>query len=204
MKKLISEIPSIRDGHLELRQLTQRDADALRELTESEEVYRYLPTFLFEKKYDDPEEVIRRLYNECLEESLILGVFSDEEFCGLAEVYGYRAPLLKVSVGYRFLPRFWGKGIATEVLGLVVNYLFHETNVKIISASVMPENHSSARVLQKNNFRLIARSVPENWGHALPTLADKWLKTAAGEHDAYSFSDMFRLIEENRQKNRIR
>ena len=122
MKKLISAIPLIRGERLELRPLTLRDAPCLKELTESEEVYRYLPTFLFEQKDNDPEEVIRRMYDECLEESLILGVFSNGEFCGLAEVYGYRAPLLKASVGYRLLPRFWGKGIATEALRLIVNY----------------------------------------------------------------------------------
>ena len=122
---------------LRLRPLTSRDASDLKELTDSEEVYRYLPTFLFEKKYDDPEEVIRRMYDECLDESLIIGVFSDSAFCGLVEVYVYRAPLRKVSVGYRLLPRFWGKGIATEALGLIVNYLFRETDVKIVTASVI-------------------------------------------------------------------
>lgn len=35
------------------------------------------------------------MYDECLEGSLILGIFSGGEFCGLAEFYGYRAPCLK-------------------------------------------------------------------------------------------------------------
>ncbi len=42
-------------------------------LAADERVYRWLPTFLFERKYADAQEVIRRLYTECLEESLILG-----------------------------------------------------------------------------------------------------------------------------------
>ena len=106
MKKLFSDIPCIRGENIELRRLTAGDAPGLRELTESEDVYRFLPTFLFEKKYDDAEYTISRLYDECLEKSLILGIFSGGEFCGLAEFYGYRPAFLKMCVGYRLLPRF--------------------------------------------------------------------------------------------------
>ena len=186
MNKLFPMITSIKGTDLELRRLIAHDADGLRELTESDEVYTYLPTFLFEKKYDDPAYAISRMYDECIKDSLILGIFSKDGFCGLAELYGWRGPFLKVSVGYRLLPRFWGKGIATEALGLLVDYLFSETKVRIVTASVIPENAASAGVLKKNGFHLTLRSAPENWGHALPTLADKWLKTASGGY-GYQF-----------------
>lgn len=187
MKKLFSEIPYISRDGLELNRLTADDAGALRELAESDDVYRYLPTFLFEKKYDDADYVISRMYDEALRESLILGIFSDGEFCGLAEFYGYRAPLLKISVGYRLLPRFWGKGIATKTLGLMIDLVFSRTDVKIITASIMPENQASAAVLRKNGFRCAAHRVPENWGYALPTMAEKWIKTSSGYHRDYTF-----------------
>ena len=181
MKRLFSTIPYLCCGTLELRQLVCDDAGGLRELTGSDEVYRYLPTFLFEKKYDDAETAISRMYDEGLEQSLFLGIFSNGEFCGLAEFYGYRAPLLKISVGYRLLPRYWQKGIATETLGLMVDWLFSETTVKIITASVMPENQASAHVLKKNGFWCIAHSVPEDWGYPRPVKTDKWIRTAADD-----------------------
>ena len=180
MKDLFSEIPCLCCDGLALRRLELCDAEALRVLTGCAEVYRYLPTFLFEKEGEDAEETIRRMYAQNLNESLILGVFSDGSFCGLAEFYGYRAPLRKISVGYRLLPQYWGKGIATKTLGLMINYLFRETDMKIMTASVMPENRASARVLEKNGFRCVARAVLENWGYPLPTRADKWIRTAAG------------------------
>ena len=46
-KKPFSEIPRIRGDCVTLRRLTPEEAPALREMTESEKVYRYLPTFLF-------------------------------------------------------------------------------------------------------------------------------------------------------------
>ena len=175
-KKLFSEIPCLHSGRVILRGLVQSDADGLMELVSSPNVYRYLPTFLFEKKYADVHEVIRRLYDECWKESIILGVFREEDFCGLAEFYGYRDPIHKISVGYRLLERCWGQGIATETLGLMVDYLYGETDIEIITASTMVENQASANVLKKNGFSLVVHAVGEDWGYEAPTIADKWIR----------------------------
>ena len=187
MKKLFSEIPTLKGERVTLRPLTVADADGLLKLTESAEVYRYLPTFLYEKKYDDKAYVIEHLYDECIKESLILGVFLDEKFCGLAEIYGYRAPLLKASVGYRLLESAWGKGIATETLGILVKYLLEETNVRVITASVMHDNKASSNVLKKNGFKPVGYTVFENWGYPKPILTLKWIRTAAGYYTQYRF-----------------
>ena len=176
-EKFFDSIPDLRGDRVLIRRLNINDADQLGSLTQNEEVYRYLPTFLFEKKYDDPEYVIDHLYNECTKESLILGVFIENDFCGLIEIYGYRAPILKVSLGYRYLPEFWGQGIATETLKLLADYLLSETKISLITASIMPENSASSRVVEKTGFRRVAKGIPENWGYPLPTITDKWIKT---------------------------
>ena len=176
MKKLFSEIPYLQRERITLREVSQHDAAAVKELTEEAAVYRYLPTFLFEKKYEDISYMISRLYDECFRESIILGIYLDDEFCGLAEMYGYRDEIHKISVGYRLMEKHWGKGIATETLGLMVDYLYHETDIEIITASTMIENHASAKVLEKNGFELVVHAVPEDWGYESPTIADKWIR----------------------------
>ena len=175
-KKLFSEVPVLRGSTLLLRGLTQADAEGLREQVCSDRVYRYLPTFLFERKYPDVSEVIRRLYDEGFAESIILGVFRDGAFCGLAEMYGFKDPIHKVSVGYRLQERCWGRGIASEALGMMIDYLYGETDIEIITASTMVENLASARVLTKNSFSLVVRGAEEDWGYPQPTAADKWIR----------------------------
>ena len=187
MAKLFSEIPCLQGERVTLRALTPDDAEKLRELSESEEVYRYLPTFLFEQQYEDKAAVISRLYDECLQTSLILGVYLGEEFCGLAEFYGYRPAKNKASVGYRLLPEHWGKGVATEALGLMVKYLLEETDVEVITASTMLENHASARVLQKNGFRRVMHGAWEDWGFEKLAAVDKWLLTGVSYRRQYRF-----------------
>lgn len=176
MKKLFSEIPYIEGDRVVLRQITQDDVLAMRELADNDAVYRYLPTFLFEKKYDSMEYVIDHLYDECFRESIILGIYMNGEFCGIAEMYGFRDEIHKISIGYRLLERFWGQGIASEALGLMIDYLYNETDIEIITASTMIENQASARVLEKNDFDLVVHAVPEEWGFEEPTIADKWIR----------------------------
>ena len=175
MRELFPAPPVLRGGRLTLRPLEQQDAGDLLRLTRQEIVYRYLPAFLYEKQSADMASVIRGLYRENLENSLILGVFQGQRFCGLAEVYGYRAPIRKVSVGYRLLQEAWGQGIATETLSMVLKELLSFRGIEIVTASTMLENAASARVLQKENFVLVAHAVEEDWGFPEPTPADKWI-----------------------------
>ena len=120
-------------------------------------------------------EAILHIYKEGLDDSLILGVFREENFCGLSEIYGYKASLHKVSVGYRLLKEEWGKGLATKALKLMVQELFTNRGIKSITASVMVQNTASAHVLQKNGFTLLDHAATEDWGFPSPTLADKWM-----------------------------
>ena len=175
-KKLFTEIPHMQSERITLRKVTESEADALQEMVNSPAVYRYLPTFLYEKKYPDIRYVIRHLYDECFQESIILGIFEKDRFCGLAEMYGYRDPIHKISIGYRLSESCWGRGIATEALRLMVEYLFHETDIEIITASTLIENRASANVLEKNGFTLVAHAADEDWGYEKPLATDKWIR----------------------------
>lgn len=178
--KLFDEIPYLENDRIYLKRIDVNDIDPLKELVSNERVYRYLPTFLFEKQYEDMNEMIDRLYGECFQnkESLILGVYLKEDngFCGLAEYYGYKDHIHKISVGYRLLERQWGKGIASETVSQMIGYLYEKTDIEIITASTMIENKASAHVLMKNDFMRVVSNVEEDWGYSHPVIADKWIR----------------------------
>ena len=177
-KKLFSEIPRIEGERIVLDRVIASDADALRDLMNDPDVQRYLPTYLFEKQREDVDETIRLLYGDYFanKESLILAIRVKDtgELAGLIELYGLRDRLHKISVGYRMRKSFWGQGFATEAVGLMVGYLYGDTDTEIITASVMLENAASARVLEKCDFIRTARCVEEDWGYPEPTLVDKF------------------------------
>lgn len=66
-------------------------------------------------------------------------------FCGLK----YLPELDAVDVGYRFLPEFWGRGLATEACRACLEYGFHTLQLEKIIGLVLPENAASIRVLAK-------------------------------------------------------
>jgi ribosomal-protein-alanine N-acetyltransferase len=55
-------------------------------------------------------------------------------------------------IGYGVDAAYTGRGYATEIAGEVVRYAFEELNLHRVEASYQPENHASARVLQKLGF----------------------------------------------------
>ena len=57
----------------------------------------------------------------------------------------------KTNLGYWIGEEFWGKGISTECVKLVIRYGFSELKLKV-SACVYPENKASIRVLEKNGL----------------------------------------------------
>ena len=177
-KKLFSEVPRIEGDRIVLDRVIDADADALRDLIDNPLVQRYLPTYLFEMQFDDAHEAIRQLYGDLFqnEESLILAIRSKEtgELAGLAEFYGLRDELHKISMGYRLRECWWGHGFATEAARLMVDYLYNATDIQIITASTMIENEASAHVLEKTDFIRTARAVEEDWGFPEPTIVDKW------------------------------
>ena len=199
-KELFTEIPYIEGERLTIKEITQADAPALQEMVDSEAVYRLEPSFLFEKKYDDVHYVIDHLYDEAFKESIIMGIYlkdlvceddrpsgagqpeedgqsgGDGQFCGLAEFYGYRDDIHKVSIGIRLMERYWGMGIGAETLNMLVDYLYNETDIEIIAASSLPDNHGSAGILRKCGFDLVVHNGLEDWGFGEPQLTDKWIK----------------------------
>ena len=58
------------------------------------------------------------------------------------------------SIGYMILTPFWSQGIGTEAVRQICEIAFRKLTLERIIGEVFPENLASARVLEKNGFRL--------------------------------------------------
>ncbi len=177
--RLFDEIPRLADDRILLRELTAEDAPALSEIAGDPEIYRYLPTFLYEQKYPDAKTVIARMREECFEpkESIFLGVClrtDPSRVVGLAEIYNYEPEKEKASIGYRLNRAYWGQGIASAAVALLRDYLTGRTDVRKITAHVMVENEASAKVLERNGFELKWTGLREDWGKGVPVTINKF------------------------------
>lgn len=131
------------------RAMTVDDAEAFFALNRHPEVMRYTGEAPLEsaeaarqalERYPDFDAVGYGRWGCVLKETgAMIG------FCGLK----YLEDLDEVDVGYRFLPEYWGRGLATEACRASLAFGFETIGLERIIALVMPANAASIRVLAK-------------------------------------------------------
>jgi len=156
---MADKIVSYRNGpeteRLEHRAQTLDDADAFYALNSNPEVMRLTGEPMFPSvdaarqaiaSYSDFDTVgFRRWACVFKETQTVIG------FCGLK----YLSDLDAVDIGYRFLPEYWGLGLATEACMASLDFGFKTLQLEEIIGLVLPENAASIRVLEKSGMQFV-------------------------------------------------
>jgi len=71
--------------------------------------------------------------------------------CGLNDIVAAHG---RGELGYWLLPGYWGRGIATECVGAVLEYAFGAMALHRVGADVDLDNHASRRLLERLGFQL--------------------------------------------------
>lgn len=64
----------------------------------------------------------------------------------------YQKTYHRAEIGYWLLPEHWGRGIVSEALAVMIDYLFREWGIHRLEAIVEEGNRNSVRVLEKAGF----------------------------------------------------
>lgn len=83
---------------------------------------------------------------------------TEPRFAGVAMLM--RDPSGPVEVGYALDRPYWGRGLATEVVGALVEIGFRVIDLPGLFARLDPPNVASARVLKKHGFALVKETRP--------------------------------------------
>ncbi|ADC51691.1 hypothetical protein BpOF4_18250 [Alkalihalophilus pseudofirmus OF4] len=71
-----------------------------------------------------------------------------DEFIGLASLDPHHDGV-NIELSYQLLPRWWGRGYATEILQLIVTHVLNDLNLTKIIAETQTANTASCRLLEK-------------------------------------------------------
>ena len=139
-----------------LRRFDEGDVDVLYELCSRPEIIRYAQSVPLASL----EEARAMLHSAPLHDYATRGygrlacVWKDTGavvgFSGVKHV----ASLDEDELGYRFLPEYWGRGLATEAGAAVVDYARSTLGLGRLVALIHPDNVGSARVVGKLGFTL--------------------------------------------------
>jgi len=144
------------NGDLMLRPFRQDDREALAKLADNVNVSKYL-TDRFPNPYSlaDADCWIAKVSSEDAPQNF--AIEWQGQFVGgiglepLDDVYRRTA-----EIGYWLGEPYWGNGLATKAVAMMMDYTFARLQFIRIQAAVFAENKNSAKVLEKNNFVLEA------------------------------------------------
>lgn len=157
MEKLLSifdRYPVLESEHLLFRRIDRRDAADMYEYSCSSEVTRYLlwnphPSPSYTRQY---VEDLKRQYREHCFFDFALVVKDENRMIGTCGFTRLDPANRAAEVGYVLSPHYWGQGLATEALGLLLRWAFCDLGLNRVEARYMVENAASRRVMEKNGM----------------------------------------------------
>lgn len=85
--------------------------------------------------------------------SVRLGVFDGDQLVGTCGLLNIDATHGRAELGYGVSVACWGRGIAREAAGAILDWGFRQLQLRRVAASVDPDNTASIRVLEALGFR---------------------------------------------------
>jgi len=144
----------LRDDIVKLREFRETDKITLTSLCNNKKIHDNLRDMLpFPYLETDAEYFINLCQNENPKANLAIEFKG--EFAGVIGL-GLQTDVYKISaeIGYWLGEPYWGKGIATHAVGLMVNYGFSQLGLVRLFSSVFDYNKASLRVMEKAGFQL--------------------------------------------------
>ena len=149
------DFPQLETDRLILRKMTPDDAEPIFQIFADDEVTKFYDVASFTSIGQARELIELNLERFNRREGIRWAIVRKEDDT-LVGTCGYNN-LYKTSrrgvIGYDLARAYWGKGIITEALRVMIRYGFEGLGLNRIEAFVMPENLASMNALRKLGFR---------------------------------------------------
>lgn len=147
--------PTLTTKRIILRPLVPEDAEDLKEWLGLNEIYTYWGRKATageknpESMFVDPRPWVKR--KPSLDFRWAVVYKENNKVIGELQIFDIENNRMG-DVAYRFNPKYWGQGIATESLQAVIKFIFENTEMKRLNARADVRNIASNKVLQKCGF----------------------------------------------------
>ena len=145
----------IETSRLIMREFCLNDIDAVYEFSTNPEVTRYTGDADAVKTKEDAKKIITDIWQAEYQKygyaRYALIHKADEKligFCGMK----YEPEIKEPDIGYRMLPKYWGKGLGTEAAKASLKYAKNVLKLNRIIGDAVVENIGSNRILQNLGF----------------------------------------------------
>jgi [ribosomal protein S5]-alanine N-acetyltransferase len=154
--ELFKDWPILETHRLRLRLIRQSDAEnAFRVLsnTTTMKFYGSPPHKTIEQTQKDYIDLMIGRFKYRDAASFVVTFKDKDDYIGHVNASQFDREFKFVELAYIIDPEHWGKGIATEAVGRVVEFLVHDMKIHKIRAGLFSKNLGSKRVLEKLGFQ---------------------------------------------------
>lgn len=153
--KIVKQMPIIESDRLVLRELRLSDAENIFAYFSKDEVTLFYDLATF-TSVDQATELIH-IWKSRVEEGQglrwAITLKGSDELIGTCGFHSMSIDNNRAEIGYEITPAYWGKGIASEAVQLMLDYGFNQLELHRIEAFIHPDHHVSRRVLLKNGMK---------------------------------------------------
>jgi ribosomal-protein-alanine N-acetyltransferase len=155
MEMIFGDFPILESQKLTLKRVEQSDITEVFDIYRNEKVFEFCG-IITKNNIDTVKNMIGHFERDYNKKSRVKwGIFSKNhgnKLVGIIEAMDFNQKVDMVTVGYFLAEKYWGNGIASEALSLLIKFLFETLKVNRIQAEVMPKNSASKHILIKNGF----------------------------------------------------
>lgn len=149
------KLPVLEGNHVRLRGLKRSDAECLRRYADDPRVARYLPLMPHPYQAEDARQWINFAGRSARkDQSYAFGIEYKQtrEIIGGISLKQIHTRDRSTEIGYWLARKFWGRGIGSEAVRLILEFCFKQLGLHRVYAVTHAKNLGSSRVLTKNGF----------------------------------------------------
>ncbi|KAE9403817.1 acyl-CoA N-acyltransferase [Gymnopus androsaceus JB14] len=147
---------------LQLRAVREADFEKLRVFNNDVRVQKMMTRDFVVPFGDKLDELLRAGLSSALL-YVIVETKDNHEFVGIALLFDLQKKNRDAMLGLGFLPEFWGRGYASEVVRFIVDYAFQQLALHRVTLRVYGNNAAAIRVYNKVGFVQEVVQRKANW-----------------------------------------
>jgi len=152
--KVFDSFPELKTDRLLLREINEDDGNAIFKMRSNGRVNRFIPRPTMEEPQSGKDLAIKTAEAFYRKEvigwaGVLRGKGDIIGTCGFNTIDYYN---LRAEIGGELDVDYWGKHIAMEAVGAILNFGFEQLGLKSIEAKVSPENRGAVRLLEYFGF----------------------------------------------------
>ncbi|WMJ80570.1 GNAT family N-acetyltransferase [Clostridium sp. MB40-C1] len=154
--QVFEKFPILSGNVYNLRQVKETDCKDILDIYSDNDTVRYegMNTIESIDKVKNYIEFINEGYNKKMFVRWGITYKEDDKLLGLISLHHFDYLNAKAEVGYILNKKYWGKGIMTRNLSLVINYAFNELKLHRLEAVIHPANIASINLAERLGFTI--------------------------------------------------